>query len=138
MTPSEFLAFWFDGCVGNVRLVALDPEGKHRPALISFSTPYDFAAMEKWALTYSTLRRNVYFKVLTHKPGSPLPGTKESAFEMPGFFAELDTYKDVSKADTIAYLEEIGAADRVSLVVDSGGVGFHVYAKFATPIPASP
>ncbi len=138
MTPSEFLAFWFDGCVGDIRLVALDPEGRHAPALASFSAPHDFAAMEKWALTYSALRRNVYFKVLTHKPGSSQPGTKGSAFEMPGFFAELDTYKDVSKADTIAHLEEIGAADRVSVVVDSGGVGFHVYAKFEKPLPASP
>ena len=86
-SAAAFIGWWFADCTGDIRLVALDPDGKRSPALASFSAPHDFAAMEKWALTYSALRRNVYFKVLTHNPGSPEPGTKASAFEMPGLLA---------------------------------------------------
>jgi hypothetical protein len=135
MTSAAFLRWWFEGCVGDIRLVALG--GDRSVEHVSFSAPHEFAAMEMWAHKQSAERRNVYFKVLTHKPGSPGLGTKESAFEMPGAFAEIDMYKDVSPEEAVAHLEAIGAGKGVSLVVDSGGAGFHVYAKFSAPVTAT-
>src|SRR2546426_11629431 len=97
MTPAEFLAFWFAGCVGDIHLAAIDPERKFKLISTSFRQPYDFQGMEDWARLYNKLGRNVYFETCTHRPGSPSRGKEETAYEMPVLFRQADNYKDVTR-----------------------------------------
>src|SRR5439155_16041768 len=65
-------------------------------------------------------------------PGAEGHRRKETAYELPGLFADVD-FKGMGQEAVIQHLEANGSADRVTIIVNSGG-GFHPYAKFEKPV----